>query len=444
VRPGLTITAPVTRQINIDDARHYRSIGRYAGYGILATMFLGLLAAHNLKADTVPIWACYDCLVLVTHLPLLNIGMPGRASILLSEIAKILRFSFEPLMDWYSDIDVGESDSPLTNVFMQNGYESTSIIINLAVILAIFSLLIIAIVFAKCIDCNYVTNLQVPYPNGRTEVRSLTATQKVLNTVFRLFMVLFFEIFICTLINFEAGEGSKNDFESISRVISYSMFAISILFILLLFLITAIESDVDRDEKELPTAYLDSLYQGMSLKRRTPANIYLIAYLLRRALYAVVVVMMQAYPACQLFILITTSAIVTAILLRGKPYTNPLTKWPLVAFEFLFTWTCTVCIVFSAEFMHRSYTIATDLANVVCIMTGCVALLGLILLIYSLCWQMQFNMRRKHNLELATELARRPKVRQRTKPAAATALHAVSEINEESEESYRMDRRKVR
>ena len=119
VRPGLTISAPVTRQISKTDANDYRDIGKYAGYGILGTMILGFLAANQLNADTLPIWTCYDCLLLITHLPLVNVSIPGRTSILLSEIAKILRFSFEPLKNWYSDIDVGNSDRPLTNILMQ-------------------------------------------------------------------------------------------------------------------------------------------------------------------------------------------------------------------------------------------------------------------------------------------------------------------------------------
>ena len=57
-------------------------------------MFLGLLAALNLNADTLPIWAAYDSLVLISHLPLINVQIPGRTSVLLSEIAKVLRLDF--------------------------------------------------------------------------------------------------------------------------------------------------------------------------------------------------------------------------------------------------------------------------------------------------------------------------------------------------------------
>ena len=95
VRPGLTITAPVTRQIAIDDYDYYKNTGRYAGVAILGIMFLSLLAAVNINADTLPIWATYDILVLITHLPLINVQIPGRTSVFLSEIARVLRLSFD-------------------------------------------------------------------------------------------------------------------------------------------------------------------------------------------------------------------------------------------------------------------------------------------------------------------------------------------------------------
>ena len=73
VRPGLTITAPVTRQVAVEDFKSYRDTGRFTGYITLGVFVVGLLAAVNLNADTLPIWATFDVLVLITHLPLVNI-----------------------------------------------------------------------------------------------------------------------------------------------------------------------------------------------------------------------------------------------------------------------------------------------------------------------------------------------------------------------------------
>lgn len=61
-------------------------------------------------------------------------------------------------------------------------------------------------------------------------------------------MVFFLEIFICILINFKAGTNESNEFEAISRIVSIFMLAILAIYVLLMFFITAIESDIERDQ----------------------------------------------------------------------------------------------------------------------------------------------------------------------------------------------------
>lgn len=110
----------------------------------------------------------------------------------------------------------------------------------------------------------------------------------------------------------------------------------------------------------------------------------------------------------------------------------------MAIFEIGFAWTCTLCMMFSPEYLHRSYTIAADMGDAIGGITSCICLFGLIWLTYSLIWQAQFNTRRRHNLEMAAWLARQPKPK-KVKPVP---LEPVEE--QESEESYRMDRRKHR
>ena len=93
----MTITAPVTRQVSVDDAKKYRDYGRIAGFSLLGFFTLGFLYATSVNADTMPIWACYDTLVLMTHLPMLNMAIPGGTAILLTEMAQIFRFNFIPV-----------------------------------------------------------------------------------------------------------------------------------------------------------------------------------------------------------------------------------------------------------------------------------------------------------------------------------------------------------
>ena len=65
----------------------------------------------------------------------------------------------------------------------------------------------------------------------------------------------------------------------------------------LVFVLLAMDSDVDRDENEPPVESLSTLYLNMKNSRRIASNIYLLSYMLRRAIFGVVVVLMEKYPA---------------------------------------------------------------------------------------------------------------------------------------------------
>lgn len=401
----------MTRQVSIDDADKYKDYGRYVGYTTLGLLVGGFLLALLLNADTLPVWACYDCLVLITHLPLLNTAMPGRASIFLVQIANILRFNFDYMDDWHKDIDVGNGDRPLTNLFMQNGYSATSIVINIFMILVFFGVLVVGLGLAKIGDCTYISSLKEPRLNGRTEVRVLSSSQKASNMIFRLLLAAFLEIFICLLINFKSEKrDNESDFEAISRIISIFMLILCSLVTMLMFLVTAIESNPELSPTEPHIASLETMYLGMNIKRKNASNTYVLAYLLRRAVYALVVIMMDEYPALQIMVLLVTSVIVTACLLKGKPFATALSHWTVIGFELIFAWTCVLCMMFSPEYMYRSYEIATDMANAICIITTSIAGIGILLLTYSLCWQAGFNKRRRDNMLQAAELARLQKL----------------------------------
>lgn len=152
-----------------------------------------------------PIWACYDSLVLITHLPLVNVSLGGAPTIFLTSIARILRLDFIPLDDFFRDsFDVGSASSSFNEIFLQSGYKSTSILLNLAIFCTMFLLMILLNAFAKCLDCSYAASKGNVIPNGRTHVPRMTASQKAMNASFRLILFTFFEFFICILVNFKA------------------------------------------------------------------------------------------------------------------------------------------------------------------------------------------------------------------------------------------------
>ena len=47
MRPGLTITAPVVRQVNKEDGKLYKKIGQALGYGALTVFILGFILSNR-------------------------------------------------------------------------------------------------------------------------------------------------------------------------------------------------------------------------------------------------------------------------------------------------------------------------------------------------------------------------------------------------------------
>lgn len=61
-------------------------------------------------------------------------------------------------------------------------------------------------------------------------------------------MISFFEVFICLLVNFKKSDPDREgDFEKISFIVSIFFLVLFSLFIGLLFVLTATESDPERD-----------------------------------------------------------------------------------------------------------------------------------------------------------------------------------------------------
>ena len=71
------------------------------GYLVLVMLGLGFIVATWHGADTLPIWACYDTLLLVCHLQLLNINIPGPTVIFMTTLTKILSFEFVPVEAYF-------------------------------------------------------------------------------------------------------------------------------------------------------------------------------------------------------------------------------------------------------------------------------------------------------------------------------------------------------
>ena len=84
-------------QLEFDLVPYYPLIMSFLGLimaGILGTV-IGFLLLNRVNADTLPVWACYDYLVLFTHLPMLRIAFPPTVTVLIAEVAKVLATSVD-------------------------------------------------------------------------------------------------------------------------------------------------------------------------------------------------------------------------------------------------------------------------------------------------------------------------------------------------------------
>lgn len=106
-----------------------------------------------MDADTVPFWALYDTLQILTHLPLANISMPGQTAVFLSTLASMLRLSLLSV-DKFVAIQLGVDFEirTATELQKQAGYSSSYVLINLSVMFVLIGLTLIVYVVSKAID----------------------------------------------------------------------------------------------------------------------------------------------------------------------------------------------------------------------------------------------------------------------------------------------------
>ena len=128
--------------------------------------------------------------------------------------------------------------------------------------------------------------------------------------------------------------------------------------------------------------------------------------MLRRAIYAVIIVLMNDQPLFQMFIMILMSLFTMMILFRGKPYATKLSKYSMLSFEFLFMFICVLSLMFTPTYAHYSFEKMNQMGLFICILTVCTCALGFFLLLFSICWQNAFYTRRRKNLILKAERAK--------------------------------------
>ena len=128
--------------------------------------------------------------------------------------------------------------------------------------------------------------------------------------------------------------------------------------------------------------------------------------MLRRAIYAVTIVLMNDHPLGQMIIMILMSLFTMIIIFRAKPFEYALTKWTMFSFEFLFMFICVLSLLFTPTYAWYSADRLNSTGLFICMLTVFTCALGFFLQLYSICWQNAFYTRRRKNLILKAERSR--------------------------------------
>ena len=142
----------------------------------------------------------------------------------LSTLASILRLNlFSTQTHLTSWLGVEYEILTTTEYQRQAGYLSGHVLINIFAYLPLIVVLQLALIVAHLTEKPATSRLKLE-PNGRTEKRYLPTVHKVSNTLIRLCLLIFLEVFICALINVRADSSlNGNMFATISRVIAIGL-----------------------------------------------------------------------------------------------------------------------------------------------------------------------------------------------------------------------------
>jgi len=111
---------------------------------------------------------------------------------------------------------------------------------------------------------------------------------------------------------------------------------------------------------------------------------------------------------------------------RSQPYLRPVSMFSMMMFENLYVWCCAFTLMFSPEYIFRSYTISKDMGFTVCSLACITSIFGLLLMLHSLWWQQMYYVQVK---ERAAERAEATRFR-----LAELSLKKLEVIEEEEED----------
>lgn len=344
-----------------------------------------------------PIWALYDTLLLIGHLPLMNVNMSGTTVIFLTTLTKTLSFSFidlgSPIINLLNEDAQNEN---LGVLFFQSGYESVFVIVNLA--RSIFGVILL-VLFGSCaskLDKYKICKWGKPRPNGRTVVQQTHWNDVVYNVAFRTLLCIYLTCSIAIFINLKTHKVNEDGLmQRCSLFATIFVLVIMCGYVFALLCVGVNESYKAKPDKAPNVSYA-TVFLGLKWNGKPNSFFYLVYFMVRRICYAIVAVLLQNYPMHQIFAMILTSSFMILLLQKLKPHEMPHNHHLQMLNEFFFFSSCMVLLAFTPAFIIEPLEkerVGYLIPYIVLITIS----VNLLMQVHAIWWQLMFNRRQRLN-----------------------------------------------
>lgn len=139
-----------------------------------------------------------------------------------------------------------------------------------------------------------------------------------------------------------------------------------------------------------------TVWLGLKWNGTPNSFIYLILFMARRIVFAILAVLLQDYVITQIFALLLSSSMMMIALLKLQPYEMPHNQYLQVLNEAIFFSSCMVTLSFTPAFN----ILPLEKENVGVLMIGLVMLtttVNLLMQVHAIWWQFTFNRKRRLN-----------------------------------------------
>jgi hypothetical protein len=156
---GQTISKAIVPQVDPEIALQVQKLGRIIGYSVAGFILVGLMLSMCLNLDSLPFWLFFNIWQMFSHIPLLNIKIPGFVSEYWREQLRIWTLRNYGVTKIMSRLtaDSIETQKSYTLQLESASFESIHVFVNLGWILWVPIIIVGLMPFAWAVDtmCSY-------------------------------------------------------------------------------------------------------------------------------------------------------------------------------------------------------------------------------------------------------------------------------------------------